>query len=139
MPSINEIKENMVVVGAVGDFTAALQQIALVRMVRTHNQVEVNRPYVEMATAMSQELYAIQAGLEAEAAKKATASGAGSRGLQPLSFKKSSAVIVITSNQGLTGTYNNVIYKKVEAVIEQEKDSDFFVIGRKGQEYFKSG
>lgn len=136
MPTINEIKEEMSVVASVGDFTNALQQIATLNMVRLRDRVMASRPFVEAANDLLRELVALRnttseeemIHLEKKHKKKQ---------LPPVENKR--AVIVITSNQGLTGTYNIEIYNKVEKIYETEKNSDYFIIGKKGQEFFQTG
>ena len=134
MPTLNEVKEEMVVVQSVGDFTNALQQIATIRMVRLRNKVASSRPYVEAANEILCELVSLRNSLDVDdiigLEKKHSKDAMG-----PVSSK--SAVIVITSNQGLVGRYNMEIYTRVERIANEQKDADFFVIGKKGQEYFQ--
>jgi ATP synthase F1 gamma subunit len=48
-----------------------------------------------------------------------------------------SAVIVITSNQGLCGKFNAEIFKRLEGhVLNDSKDADIFMVGKKGQEHY---
>jgi len=133
MSTLNEVKEQMVVVGSVGDFTNALQQIATIRMIKLREKVLRSRPFVEAANEMLRELVSLRSSLDEETLmhlegkhKKSTL----------MSTKR--AVIIITSNAGLIGRYNIEIYQKVEKLLELEKDSDFYVIGKKGQEYYQA-
>lgn len=137
MPTINEVKEQMVVVHSVGDFTGAMQQIATLRMMRLRKKVLESRPFVEAALAMLKELASLRNALDASALlslekKKSTTPHAKTHADRR-------AVIVITSNQGLSGMYNVEIYNRVEKIVKDEADSDFFVIGKKGQEFFANG
>lgn len=134
MATINEIKEQMTVVGSVGNFTNALQQIATIRMVRLRSKVLDSRPFVDAAQQILAELTALrdsrlQADLKSMKQENALDPATGN----------GRAVIIITSNQGLTGLYNIEIYQKIEKILEGEKGSDFFVIGKKGQESFQTG
>lgn len=135
MSTLNEVKEQMIVVKSVGDFTNALQQIATLHMMRLRTRVMQSRPFVEAANELLTELVSIRNGLDNETLmkmdKKAKADAA-----TKAPVKERRAVVVITSNQGLSGQYNQEIYRKVEKVIVDEKNSDFFVIGKKGQEYY---
>ena len=134
MPTINEIKEEMVVVQSVGDFTNALQQIATIRMVRLRDKVAASRPFVQAADELLCELVSLRNGLDIDdllkLEKKHSRDAMG-----PVTTK--SAVVVITSNQGLIGRYNMEIYQKLEKIVEDEPDADYFIIGKKGQEYFQ--
>ncbi len=134
MANINEIKEEKTVVKSVGDFANSLQQIAAGRMVKLRKLVMDSRRFVDEATIILREL-------ELERTKKIE---------EELQLKKSSkkkdkdktpeelttAIIVVTSNQGLSGSYNTDIIKKIETIIPEHKTADYFVIGSKGQEYF---
>ena len=56
MPTLNEVKEQIAVVGSVGDFANALQQIAAMRMVALRNQVLNSKRFVDEATEILKEL-----------------------------------------------------------------------------------
>ena len=135
MPTLNEIKERMTVVRSLGEFTNALQQIATIRMVRLREQVINSRPFVTVANEMLLELSGIRNGMDAtdllSIEKKYPEDVARYQSTKP-------AVIIITSNQGLTGRYNIEIFQKANELLESKKDADFYVIGKKGIEYFRS-
>jgi F-type H+-transporting ATPase subunit gamma len=135
MPTLNEVKEQMGVVASVGDFTNALQQIATIRMLRLREKVEKSRPFVETALDLLQELVSVRNSLDIDELVKLE--GKHKKIVQPAASKK--AVIVVTSNQGLIGRYNIEIYQKVEKIVEANKNADFYVVGKKGQEYFQLG
>jgi F-type H+-transporting ATPase subunit gamma len=140
MPTLNEVKEQMIVVGSVGDFTNALQQIATIRMIKLRDKVVASRVFVETAADLLSELTTLRNTLHTEDLVKLERKKVASRaGIKTKEHDERSAVIVITSNQGLTGRYNIEIYQKVEKILEMEKNSDFYVIGKKGQEVFQNG
>ncbi len=120
---------------SVGEFTNAMQQIATLRMMRLRDNVLASRPFVEAALDMLRELNAMREQLEAEERMKLSKKKGAVAG--PTTGRR--AVIVVTSNQGLTGHYNIAIYNKVEKILETEQQSEFFVIGKKGQEVFAGG
>jgi F-type H+-transporting ATPase subunit gamma len=136
MATINDIKEQIGVVHSVGDFTNAMQQIATLRMMRLRDKVLASRSFVEASIVIMRDLNAQREKFELEEkmklSKKKQATFKDLHGTRR-------AVVIITSNQGLTGQYNIRIYNKVEQVLEHERNSDFFVIGKKGQEVFASG
>ncbi len=140
MSTLNEVKEQMVVVKSVGDFTNALQQIATMRMMKLRGKVLQSRPFVEAATSILKELLSIRNSLDSVTLMKQDKKGKGGTQVKvetPV-FNKRRAVIVVTSNQGLSGQYNIEIYRKLEKVMADEASADYFVIGKKGQEYFAS-
>lgn len=136
MAALNETKEKMGVVKSVGGFANALQQIAAMRMVSLRDKVLSSKRFVDEATEMLRELnYFNELVYKNEYAK------ANKR-----AFKKSKsepeenqrrAVVIVTSNQGLCGKYNAEVFKKLESrIFEEQKDSDIFIIGKKGQEHY---
>jgi F-type H+-transporting ATPase subunit gamma len=133
MPTVNDIKEQISVIRSVGEFTNAMQQIATLRMMRLRDKVLASRPFVEAAITMMRELNAQKEKMEA--AEKMKLSKKQQAQVRDVTSGRR-AVIVITSNQGLTGQYNIRIYNKIEQILEQEKGSEFFIIGKKGQEVF---
>jgi len=133
MATLNEIKEQIIVVRSVGEFTNALQQIATIHMVKLRDRVLASRPFVQLANEMLTELSGIRNGMQTQALLAMEKS-------HPKEAKQAAgqtAVIVITSNQGLTGRYNIEIFQKLEKVFADHPDSDYYVIGKKGQEYFQ--
>ena len=125
----------MTVVRSLGEFTNALQQIATIRMIKLRQQVMDSRPFVTTANEMLLELSGIRNGMDAAdllALEKKHPEK------QPTAAVKN-AVIIITSNQGLTGRYNIEIFQKSAELLESKKNADFYVIGKKGIEYFSSG
>lgn len=133
MPTLNEVKEQMTVVRSVGEFTNALQQIATIRMVKLRESVLRSRPFVEAANEILAELTALRNALDIDTQIKLEKKH--KKDVLPPPTDKN-AVIVITSNQGLTGRYNIEIYQKIEKILEEHKGDDFYIIGKKGQEYF---
>ena len=137
MPTINEVKEQMVVVRSVGDFTGAMQQIATLRMMRLRKKVLESRPFVEAALGLLRELASLRNALDTKSLLSLEKKQKDTPHAKLHAERR--AVIVITSNQGLSGIYNVEIYSKVAKIIAEESESDFFVIGKKGQEYFGNG
>lgn len=138
MSQINEIKEQKIVVESVGSFADSLQKIAAGRMVKLRNMVVSSRRFVDEATVILREL-------ELERTKKLTSElGVEKSELVNASKKKSpdptqntTAIIVVSSDQGLCGSYNTDIAKKIEIIIPEHPKADYFVIGKKGQEFFR--
>lgn len=132
MSTINEIKDQMAAAKSLGDFTNALQQIATIRMVKLRERVLSSRPFVQIANEMLTELSGIRNGMQAQDLIALEKSHPSSK---PATMK--TAVVVITSNQGLIGRYNIEIFQKLDKVFAEQPNSDYYVIGKKGQEYFQ--
>jgi F-type H+-transporting ATPase subunit gamma len=130
MAKINEIKEQQIVVRSVGDFANSLQQIATMRMTSLRKSVLASRAFVDEATLILRELKKEKSKQVFKQLRKVD-----HKFQIPLRNRK--AVIVVSSYQGLCGSYNTEIIKKLETVLPDHIDADFFVIGSKGQEYFR--
>ena len=136
MSNISDIKEQIATVQGVGDFTKALQQIALLRMTRLRGSVIASRPFILEAVKVLGELTALRNQLTI-ADLFALDRKHSRRTPDASNHSGRTAVIVITSNPGLTGQYNQEIFRALKPVLESEKFAEFFVIGRKGQEFFR--
>jgi len=140
MPQINEINQERIVVKSVGGFAHSLQQIAAGRMTRLRKVVEASRRFVDEATLILRELELERTKqLEKElGVKKAELKSRKKpqKGQQLPPEQLNIAIIVVTSNQGLAGSYNTDIIKKADPIIEKYKDADYFVLGTKGQAFF---
>jgi len=143
MPRINEIKQEKNTVQSVGGFAHSLQQIAAGRMAKLRKLVEDSRRFVDEATVILREVelervkrVKKELGLtkgQMQAVKKPKKNPA----IKPEDEKFNTAIIVVSSNQGLSGSYNSEIVKKLDVVIPQFLDADYYVLGHKGQEYFR--
>ncbi len=125
-------------VNTVGSFANSLQQIAAMRMVKLRKTVFSSRRFVDEATLILRELHLERAkSYERELGRKQY-TGSGPKDVDDiLSLEgiKRKAIIVITSDIGLCGSYNTEIIQKLDEVMPKHKDADYFVIGHKGQNY----
>jgi F-type H+-transporting ATPase subunit gamma len=107
--------------------TRAMELIATSRIAKARARVDESRPYAEQITTVLTEL-AQRAALD-----------------HPLLVErentKKAAVLVVTSDRGQAGGYNNNVLKEAEALQnllrEQGKEPVVYVIGRKGVNYFR--
>ncbi len=130
MAKINEIKEQKVVVASVGNFANSLQQIATMRMVSLRKAVLDSRRFVDEATIILKELKREKKRIFTEQLHKVDKNF-------KFQMNTKKAIIVVSSSQGLCGSYNTEIAKKLEKVIPKHLDEDFFVIGSKGKDIFR--
>ena len=139
MSTLNEIKDQMVTVQSVGGFANAMQQIATMRMTHLRDKVLSSRPFVEEAVIMMQELATLQNTMQHKDLLKLEKKHKDEKVKPVAAVPGKRAVIVITSNQGLTGRYNIEIFMKLDSLLKAEPDADYFIIGKKGQESFATG
>ena len=106
--------------------TRAMELIATSRIAKARARVDESRPYAQQITAVLTQL-AQRAALD-----------------HPLLVErentKKAAVLVVTSDRGQAGGYNNNVLKEAEALQrllrDQGKEPVLYVIGRKGETYY---
>lgn len=138
MARINEIKEQSAVVTTVGSFAHSLQQIAAMRMVKLRKTVFSSRRFVDEATLILRELHlerAKQIEKELKKTKTSKKEKAAQTGSVTDQQGNRQAIIVISSSQGLCGSYNTEILTKLGEIMPQYTAADYFVIGQKGQNF----
>jgi F-type H+-transporting ATPase subunit gamma len=108
--------------------TRAMELIAASRIVRAQARVEAAVPYSDQITEVVHDL----------------AEGGGaidSPLLVPRPEIRRVAHIVITADRGLCGAYNSSVLRAAEGEIEEHRelgrDSSVYVVGRKGESYFR--
>jgi F-type H+-transporting ATPase subunit gamma len=108
--------------------TRAMELIAASRIVRAQGRVEAAVPYSDQITEVVHDL----------------AEGGGtidSPLLVPRPEIRRVAHIVITADRGLCGAYNSSVLRAAEGEIEEHRelgrDSSVYVVGRKGESYFR--
>src|SRR5690349_12916884 len=107
--------------------TRAMELIATSRIAKARARVDESRPYAQQITAVLAQL-AQRAALD-----------------HPLLVErentKKAAVLVVTSDRGQAGGYNNNVLKEAEALQrllrDQGKEPVIYVIGRKGVNYYR--
>ena len=131
---LNQIKEQQTVVATVGGFANSLQQIAAMRMMKLRDSVLSSKRFVEEATLILRELHLERDKLHSRQLKNTPGSD---RSSSPAPAKVEVAIIVVTSDSGLCGSYNTEIVNKLNQVIQEYPEADYFIIGKKGQAFMK--
>ncbi len=108
--------------------TRTMQLIATARFQSAYNRAMATKPYVENITRLAQELSRAGGDVEHPLLRVNTESA-------------TTAVIVLTSNRGLCGSYNSAVLRMArEQIAAQEaagKKVDLYVVGKKGIAYFR--
>jgi F-type H+-transporting ATPase subunit gamma len=136
--TVREINEERESVKNVGDFTTSLQQIAAGRMIKLKQLVLAANRFADEATIILRELE-LEKTKQIKRELNIEKSQLSDSKKPKLKLQKDykSAIIIITSDQGLCGSYNSEIFRKSEEIIPNYLSADYFVIGSKGQDYFK--
>ena len=56
---------------------------------------------------------------------------------EPAEPKVKTAVLLLSSDKGLCGAFNSALCKKLSAFLDKNQNTDLFVVGKKGKEFFK--
>jgi F-type H+-transporting ATPase subunit gamma len=102
-----------------------MQLIATARFQAAFNRAVATRPYTERLA----ELVAnISSAMEGEVAHPLMKAREGA---------KRDALLVITSNRGLCGSYNTSVLRRAIVQLTENPDSDVYMVGKKGINYFR--
>ncbi len=105
--------------------TRTMQLIATARFQAAFNRAVATRPYTERLA----ELVAnISSAMEGEVAHPLMKARDGA---------KRDALLVITSNRGLCGSYNTGVLRRAIAHLTDSPDCDVYMVGKKGINYFR--
>lgn len=116
---MRDIKRRKASVASTGQITKAMKLVSTVKLQKAKSRAESNKPYFTM-------LY------DTMCSVLARAGGMNHRYLQAGQSQRK-AVIVITSNRGLAGGYNNNIVKEITAAFKPDQ-TDVYAVGHKGME-----
>lgn len=123
MASMKDIKQRISNVSTTRQIIRAMDMVAGTKLHKARLRLDGIRPlYGEMQQRMADLSHCEEAAEHAFAAHRAI---------------KNTAYIVITSNKGLCGSYNNNIAQKALEHMEQGKNEKIVAIGAKGCEYFR--
>lgn len=120
MASMRDIKRRKDSIQSTQQITKAMKLVSTVKLQRAKSRAESSKPYFEKMIATVQSILSKSGGIDHP---YLTANG---------SDKK--AVIVVTSNRGLAGGYNNNVVKLILESGLKKEDIDIYGIGKKGIE-----
>jgi F-type H+-transporting ATPase subunit gamma len=123
MAQMKEIKTRIKSVKNIGQITKAMKMVATARLKRAQQRILSARPYaVRMAEVM-----------------KNLAAKTTERDHPLLAVKKEGkkALVVITADRGLCGSYNANILRQAQAYMRENPGTDLLTIGKKGRDFFK--
>jgi F-type H+-transporting ATPase subunit gamma len=123
MAQIREIKTRIKSVKNIGQITKAMKMVATARLKRAQQRILGARPYaMRMADVM-----------------KNLASKAGEEIHPLLSIREEgkSALVVITADRGLCGSFNTNILRQAHAYLKEKPDTVLLTVGKKGRDFFK--
>lgn len=125
MTSLRDIKKRLHSAANIQHITKAMEMVAAVRLRKSLNKLEAFRPYAEKMHDMLSEL--------------AQASSGAHHPLFEVRAEKKPAVLIITSDKGLCGAYNNNIFSAAEKLLRKPDytNASLLLIGNKAIDHFK--
>ncbi|MGH9208497.1 MAG: F0F1 ATP synthase subunit gamma, partial [Acidimicrobiales bacterium] len=113
-------------VASIRKTTRALELIAGSRIVRAQQRILAARPYVERVNVLARDLAAAPGGSE-------------HRLLAPVEDPESLTLVIISSDRGLAGSYDNTVLRAADRLLATRGDrpTRIVAIGRKAQMYMR--
>jgi F-type H+-transporting ATPase subunit gamma len=125
MAALKDVRLRIKAVGGIRQITKAMKMVATVKMKRVQDTLVSVRPYTDS-------VYEMAVRLAAAADEGATANPflrAGSTGPE--------AVLVIGSDRGLCGSFNNNLFRFVDAHYGAGSNTAYILVGKKARDYYR--
>ncbi|KAB1503936.1 F0F1 ATP synthase subunit gamma [Corynebacterium sp. 320] len=126
MANLRELRTRIKSVNSTKKITKAQELIATSRITKAQARVEAAQPYADEITAVIQRL--------------ASASSLENKILQEPANAKRAAILVVSSDRGMCGGYNNNVFKKTaelrKKLQEEGKEVVLYIAGNKGVTYY---
>ena len=125
MANLKDIRDRIKSVKSIQQVTSAMRMVAAAKLRRAQERMEQARPYEQRLQELINHLLP---DVDRDLLK-----------LLQIRDVKRIGYLIVTSDRGLAGAFNNNIIKKAESEIEMigRENVDLFCIGRKGRDYFK--
>ena len=123
MANLKEIRARITSVGSTMQITSAMKMVSAAKLKRAQDAITQMRPYAnklgDLLVNLSSTLEASQGGLYSQ-----------SRDVQ------AQLLVVITSNRGLCGAFNNNVIKRAKELAKDHPNTALVTIGKKASEHF---
>jgi F-type H+-transporting ATPase subunit gamma len=123
MAQIREIKTRIKSVKNIGQITKAMKMVATARLKRAQQRILGARPYAQRMADVMKNL-ASKTGPEVH--PLLTVRGTGK-----------TALMVITADRGLCGSFNTNVLRQAQGYIRENPDTILLTVGKKGRDFFK--
>ncbi|HUO58342.1 MAG TPA: ATP synthase F1 subunit gamma [bacterium] len=123
MAQIKEIKTRIKSVKNIGQITKAMKMVASARLKRAQERILAARPYaMRMADVMK---------------NLAAKAGAETHPLLSVRSEGKTALMVITADRGLCGSFNTNVLRQAQGYLRENPGSILLTVGKKGRDFFK--
>jgi F-type H+-transporting ATPase subunit gamma len=125
MASLRDIKRRIRSVQNTKQITKAMEMVAAAKLRRAHGRLEAARPYGHKMKEMLENLAGVAAEFQHPLFE-----------VRPVERR---ALVLITADKGLAGSYNSALLRRAEAYLRSEEGArtDLITIGKKGGAYFR--
>ncbi len=127
MPSLKQIRRRITSVKNTKQITRAMKMVSAAKLQRAQDQMMAARPYSDRLRTLIRDL--------------AARTDHDAHPLLAVREPKHVGVVVVTSDRGLAGSFNQNICRRAEQIIEEHKataeDVRLIAIGRRGYDYFR--
>jgi len=120
---IKEIKTRIKSVKNIGQITKAMKMVATARLKRAQERILGARPYAQRMAEVMKNL--------------ASKSGGEVHPLLSVRTEGKTALMVITADRGLCGSFNTNIIRMANAYLKEHPDTVLLTVGKKGRDFFK--
>jgi F-type H+-transporting ATPase subunit gamma len=123
MAQIKEIKTRIKSVKNIGQITKAMKMVAAARLKRAQERILGARPYAQRMADVMRNL--------------ASKAGAETHPLLAIRKEGKTALMVITADRGLCGSFNSSVLRQAQAYLKENPDTVLLTVGKKGRDFFK--
>ena len=128
MTTLRDIRRRITSVKNTQQITSAMRMVAAAKLRRAQEAIEAARPYAERMRSTLEEVAASQAEVEHPL-------------LEEREKVRALELVVVTSDRGLAGAFNNNVLKHSDALLAQREDGSVKVsltlLGKKGGDYYR--
>ncbi len=128
MPSLKQIKRRIGSIQSTRQITRAMKMVAAAKLRRAQEEMMKARPYSDRLKVVIRDL--------------AARTNPEAHPLLSVREPKNVALVIVTSDRGLAGGFNNNICRRAEEVIAdargQAEEVRLVVVGKKGYDYFRT-
>ncbi len=129
MPSTKEIKNRIKSVGDTQKITNAMYLISSTKMRRARKEAEETKPYFNLLRREIRRMFAVEGDVTSRYLDSSVDEAVtGGR----------NGILVITGDKGLAGSYNQMVIKDAEALMEKSDDYKLYIVGDYGWRYFRT-
>ena len=148
MPSLRDIKRRIKSVKNTRQITKAMKMVSAAKLKKAQDDILAARPYADkmtefvasLAQKTTPESHPLLGGpVRGGGGEEGWGVEAGERGEGGEAAGKKIGVLLITSDRGLCGSFNAVLFRTIESFLSENSDSSIslYLIGKRAIEYFK--